>query len=179
MISPATTQMQQAQASQAMQQQMAAANKQRGYQMESLAYKIQLVQFPTADKFLDLLDKSKAHFTGQTIDIMTAYVHACASSEPVLTNFPTMKEIELYRIEQDIAVRKLKLSVPKIDSHNPLFHLFLSLLKFVTIPRYLRGYKGFDRDKMNEERIYNEISTRLNSPEAKSGSSYIEKMRGK
>ncbi|WP_338099861.1 hypothetical protein [Methanolapillus africanus] len=134
------------------------------------------MECPAADRFLELLEKSRTVFTSLTVDILKAHIDSCASQDAVMTNFPTMKDIEVFRLEQRIMSRKLKLSVPKVDAQNPLFHLLLSELEFVTIPRYLRSYKGFERDKQNEERIYNEISTRLSAPENKSGS-YIDKLK--
>jgi hypothetical protein len=78
-----------------------------------------------------------------------------------------MREVTLYKLGHDIASRKLKISIPRIDAQNQIFHFVLSVLEWTSDPRYLRSYQGFERNKQNEERIYTEVSQKLPAPEQK------------
>jgi hypothetical protein len=140
----------------------------RGFMQEHYAYKASLAEYPTADEILKIIDKNKRFMTPDTVEKLKTFVHACAAQDAVLTNFPSMKEVTLYKIGHDIAARKLKISIPRIDARNQIFHFVLSVLEWTSDPRYLRSYQGFDRNKQNEERIISDITQRLPAPESKS-----------
>lgn len=141
----------------------------KGFQREDFAYKQALVEFPTADEILLMIEKNKHLMTGQTVQLLKMFVHGCASKDAVLTNFPTMADVRNYKMEHEIAARKLKICIPGIDAQNPIFHFILSILDWTVDPRNLRGYQGFDRNKQNEERIFHEVvSNRVDKPEKSS-----------
>jgi hypothetical protein len=140
----------------------------RGFMQEHYAYRASLAEYPTADEILKIIDKNKHFMTSDTVEKLKTFVYACATQDAVLTNFPSMKEVVIYKIGHDIAARKLKISIPRIDAQNQIFHFVLSVLEWTADPRYLRGYQGFDRNKQNEERTFSEITQRLPAPESKS-----------
>ena len=139
----------------------------RGFTQEGFAYKSALTEYPTADRILEMIDENKRFMTADTVNKLKTFVHGCATKDAVLTNFPTMNEVRLYKTAHDIAARKLKISIPKIDAQNQIFHFVLAVLDWTADPRYLRSYQGFERDKQNEERIHNEISSNMKEPEKK------------
>lgn len=145
-----------------------AAQMRRGYAQESLSFKSSLLEYPAADEILKMIELNKNLMTADTCEKLKMFVHACANKDAVLSNFPTMNDVKIYKIEHRIASLILKISIPRIDSENSVFHLILEILEWTSDPRYLRSYQGFERDKMNEERFYNEVNNRVPEPEKKS-----------
>lgn len=147
-----------------------------GFSNQEIAYKIHITKCPTADEFLELLEKGAAELTPKTVDLIRTHILSCTSPDVILSNFPTTKDLEIYKLDQEILARKMKCMVPRIDSQKPIFHALLSYTEFISEPRRRRSFRGFDRDKQNEERIHSEVTTKLNPPESKQPSSIFSKM---